>query len=183
MAASNRQLFMAWAHHRNHRQQDTRFQLCLALELHSMVGSTTLEAFDPIFTEVDKDVLEKCGVHVLTNDEGSRKRVKQMTMFYMPHCEAHLCERLLEANWSPTSLAKLVIIGNSFGHYHLLWDCAPFPQGYDRPSRMIGLVVEGAVTQLPLEEMDMAAAAAFNDTSIHTFDLRRLQALPQLFGQ
>ena len=35
----------------------------------------------------------------------------------MPHCELFLYENVLEANWRPTNLNKIIIFGNEFNLY------------------------------------------------------------------
>ena len=52
-----------------------------------MISSPMIQAFDPVFNQVDKMALDECGIHVLDNDESASMSVEQMTVFYMPHCE------------------------------------------------------------------------------------------------
>lgn len=48
--------------------------------------------------------------------EGKRK-VTQKTLFYMPHCTKPLYSNVLWANWCPSGLSNVFILGNSFAHY------------------------------------------------------------------
>lgn len=81
-----------------------------------------------------------------------------------------LCDNLLAANWSPETLARLAILGNSFSTYQERWSGAPNMRPKTvRPGRLLQLVEAGAVLELPVPDHRHHVASAFNDMSLHTF--------------
>ena len=43
---------------------------------------------------------------------------QQATLFYMPHCGKAMYNNLLWANWNPTLLSQIAIVGNRFSSYN-----------------------------------------------------------------
>ena len=43
---------------------------------------------------------------------------KECTLFYMPHCGIAMYNNLLWANWNPTTLSDMAVIGNRFSSYN-----------------------------------------------------------------
>ncbi|XP_011763749.1 SRR1-like protein isoform X2 [Macaca nemestrina] len=71
--------------------------------------------YDPLFSQLEIEVLNTLGVTVLSeNEEGKRSIRGERTIFYMLHCGTALYNNLLWSNWSVDALSKMVIIGNSF---------------------------------------------------------------------
>nr|XP_055230820.1 SRR1-like protein isoform X3 [Gorilla gorilla gorilla] len=71
--------------------------------------------YDPLFSQLEIEVLNTLGVTVLSeNEEGKRSIRGEPTIFYMLHCGTALYNNLLWSNWSVDALSKMVIIGNSF---------------------------------------------------------------------
>mmetsp|Transcript_97549 Transcript_97549/g.142740 ORF Transcript_97549/g.142740 Transcript_97549/m.142740 type:complete len:185 (+) Transcript_97549:3-557(+) len=75
--------------------------------------------YDPVLTENEKEAAIELGFTLLTLNEVGLRRVHQNTLFYMPHCGRRLYSNVLRANWGPTRLPHLLIIGNSFQGYRL----------------------------------------------------------------
>ncbi|KAG0496015.1 hypothetical protein HPP92_000706 [Vanilla planifolia] len=97
-----------------------RLQLALAILLMQELGvrvAGSIEVFDPILSSVECAVVAALGCTVVSVDEGGRREATVPTLFYMPHCELVLYDSLLEANWKPAMLKRLVVLGNSFGVY------------------------------------------------------------------
>ncbi|PKU63025.1 protein SENSITIVITY TO RED LIGHT REDUCED 1 [Dendrobium catenatum] len=97
-----------------------RLQLALALLLKKELGvraAGPIEVFDPVLSAVECAVLEALGCRLIVVDECGRRETAVPTIFYMPHCEAALYDNLLDANWKPMMLRKMVVLGNSFGVY------------------------------------------------------------------
>ncbi|KAK8965149.1 Protein SENSITIVITY TO RED LIGHT REDUCED 1 [Platanthera guangdongensis] len=97
-----------------------RLQLALALRLKEALGDTAagpIEVFDPVLSAAECAVLVSLGCTVIANDECGRREATAPSIFYMPHCEAVLYENLLNANWKPEMLRRMVLLGNSFGAY------------------------------------------------------------------
>ncbi|KAE9361981.1 hypothetical protein PF008_g474 [Phytophthora fragariae] len=74
------------------------------------------EIFDPAMNKSDAAIAASLDVSVIEDNEHGRRRVARNTVFFMPHCGKTLYENVLACNWGP-SMAKLVIIGNSFSAY------------------------------------------------------------------
>lgn len=100
----------------------SRYQLAMALLLAELLGSLTPHLYDPAFTDLDTAILQQLNCQVISEDERGRRRVSQPTLFYLPHCEAWLCDNLLGANWCRPLMSQLVILGNSFDKYRQLWE-------------------------------------------------------------
>ena len=63
-------------------------------------------------------------VQVLDADEQGRRVAAAPTLFYLPHCEAELCDHLLAANAAARALRRIAVLGNCFrccawGYQHL----------------------------------------------------------------
>lgn len=106
----------AWpAHHRHDCTAgiNARHQLALAMLLRQTLPGlqSPPEAFDPVFTSVDREVLACVHVDVIAHNERGRRLAKGPTVFYLPHCEAELTDALLEANWRAGQLHNVIIIG------------------------------------------------------------------------
>jgi hypothetical protein len=66
--------------------------------------------------QVDRAVLSRLGWEVLGSSDGGKRGVKEgrHCLFFMPHCPMRLYSNLLWANYSPTALQALVILGNRY---------------------------------------------------------------------
>eukprot|EP00397_Hematodinium_sp_SG-2012_P042209 GEMP01046638.1.p1 GENE.GEMP01046638.1~~GEMP01046638.1.p1 ORF type:complete len:495 (+),score=114.33 GEMP01046638.1:63-1487(+) len=88
--------------------------------------------YDPIMSATDKLAGELLQVPV---DEAARDgtyKVHVPTLFFMPHCELDLYEVVIRQN--SDNLDKVVVIGNSFDHYHLRNITAPaLPAAIETP--------------------------------------------------
>lgn len=82
--------------------------------LSSCHPDATAAAFDPVFTDTDHKVLRGCACAVLTEQAAAAYTLTEPALFYMPHCGAGLYNDVLDANWSPSHLRHLAILGNSF---------------------------------------------------------------------
>lgn len=50
-------------------------------------------------------------LQVLKENDSGKYAVSGPTLFYMPHCDCHLYNNLLKANWGPQQLCKIAILG------------------------------------------------------------------------
>lgn len=50
-------------------------------------------------------------MQVLKENTFGKYAVGGSTVFYMPHCDCHLYNNVLRANWSPQQLCKIAILG------------------------------------------------------------------------
>ena len=96
----------------------------------------------------------------------------QKTLFVMLHCGRAMYNNLLWANWSPSSLLNVVILGNCFSSY----EDRVVPRELAATSwylkEMIGYALEHKVDN-SFHHDDI-----FNDTAVHTFPRRVLEVCP-----
>jgi hypothetical protein len=92
--------------------------LLLIIELleEMLFDLSSIEFYDPSFTQVDKVLLrEVYKFRLIDHNELCMRNVQQMnSLIYMPHCDKEFYNNLLYSNWSISSLRNLYIIGNSF---------------------------------------------------------------------
>lgn len=74
-----------------------------------------VEVFDPMMSPADCKVVEMFGCTVLTINEQCKRQVEKPTLFFLPYLDNDLVGNLLEANWCPTRLNKMVVLSNSLG--------------------------------------------------------------------
>eukprot|EP00835_Amoeboradix_gromovi_P002287 NODE_126_length_18761_cov_0.476262.p7 type:complete len:188 gc:universal NODE_126_length_18761_cov_0.476262:8505-7942(-) len=72
------------------------------------MNSKKITVYDPIFEKEDLDILKKFGLEVLEEYVGNGNN----SLFYMPHCEYQLMERIVQQNLF--QLDKITIIGTSY---------------------------------------------------------------------
>lgn len=53
-------------------------------------------------------------MQVLDADEQGQRVAAAPTLFYLPHCEAELCDNLLAANVAARTLRRVGVLGNCF---------------------------------------------------------------------
>lgn len=153
-----------------------RYQVALACLLPSLLPGLIgpPEAYDPVFTALDKAVLNACGMTVIPRNENGKRKALGYTLFFMPHCESELTENLLEANWgscSPSTkfssshddsnscyshdaarrdissaLFKIAILGNSFSTYLDRWNLQ-----YDMKSKRQSALDASAIARVHRE--------------------------------
>ncbi|KII89065.1 hypothetical protein PLICRDRAFT_160136 [Plicaturopsis crispa FD-325 SS-3] len=80
--------------------RDARAQLAFLLRLSDdlQIPRKNITIYDPIFTEPDITLLGEAGLNLIDPDEISYEATSP-TLLFMPHCDAHLYERVLRANW------------------------------------------------------------------------------------
>eukprot|EP00887_Chlorella_sp_A99_P003450 scaffold7.g3450.t1 len=167
-----------------------RCQAALALRLARLLPALPArpEAYDPVFTGVDQEVLPALGFEVLARDEGGARVAAAPTLFYLPHCEDSLTDALLAANVVAGTLHQCAILGNRLSIYPERWDPPAGGGGGGgkprsprwqaqrrRPDTLLRLCATGVVVEQPIDECDYPVVSAFNDLALHTFvpDWRR----------
>ncbi|XP_007946178.1 SRR1-like protein [Orycteropus afer afer] len=128
--------------------------------------------YDPLFSQLEIEVLNALGVTVLSeNEEGKRSVGGEPTIFYMLHCGTALYNNLLWSNWSADALSKMVIIGNSFRGLEERLLTRTLQKNYPYIAKVLG----------GLEESEFPPSSRytdiFNDTSIHWFPALKLRLL------
>ncbi|RWR86837.1 Sensitivity To Red Light Reduced-like protein [Cinnamomum micranthum f. kanehirae] len=104
-----------------------------------------IKVFNPIISKVESSLMEALGCMVLTIDEQGRREAERPTLFFMMHCKVELYNNLLEANWRPEWLNRMVVFGNSFERYHSFvseFKCSIVGKysGYVLEARRLGLI-------------------------------------------
>ncbi|XP_072959827.1 protein SENSITIVITY TO RED LIGHT REDUCED 1 [Typha angustifolia] len=157
-----------------------RLQLALAVLLRREMGPAmvAMEVFDPILSATECAVAAALGCVVGDVDEKGRRAVTESTLFYMPHCEVGLYDGLLEANWKPSALNRMVVLGNSFSEYasFVSWVrlCGK-PTAAAKTSRHV-IGVRKYVEEVGMQDggkvdEEDRFLKAFHDTSWHFFEL------------
>ncbi|KAK0540295.1 hypothetical protein OC835_000746 [Tilletia horrida] len=80
-------------------------------------GFCAVEAYDPAFTEDDKELLQALGIDVLEENKRGAYKLSEPTLVYMPHVGRGLTERLLRANWTEEGLERLILCSNDLDAY------------------------------------------------------------------
>ncbi|KAH7852411.1 hypothetical protein Vadar_024459 [Vaccinium darrowii] len=94
-------------------QYQLAFIILLKRDFSDWIGG--VEMFDPIMSPADCKVVEMFGFRVLTVNEQCKRQVEKPTLFFLPYLDNDLVGNLLEANWCPTRLNKMVVLSNSLG--------------------------------------------------------------------
>uniref|UniRef100_A0A673HRG3 SRR1 domain containing n=1 Tax=Sinocyclocheilus rhinocerous TaxID=307959 RepID=A0A673HRG3_9TELE len=113
------------------------------------------------------DALKELGFTVLTENEEGKRAVYQPTLFYLMHCGKALYNNLLWRNWTPQTLPKLIIIGNSFHGIQERMIQREFERDYS------GVCDE---TSLPCSPRFLDV---FSDTALIQFPLENRNKLPE----
>lgn len=99
---------------------EARCQLALLPLLLEMLPnkaqSIAVKVYDPVLTEVDKEVIQHLGGSILQPEEATQHATTEKVLFYMPHCDAALYNEVLDSNWDMQQLGQLAFLGNSFSH-------------------------------------------------------------------
>jgi hypothetical protein len=128
------------------------------------------EAFDPVFTSLDRALLPLCGIDVIGHDEEGRRVALQPTFFWLPHCDSGLIDALLSANVETGTLHNVVILGNLFSTYVDRFNgYTRRMSGWGFPARLLELCVVGAVVEMPVSDQGFRLISAFNDMGLMTF--------------
>jgi hypothetical protein len=136
-------------------------------------GGGKLHLYDPLFDAVELRYLRTArGCALRPANESGRVVVDGRCLFLCLHCPRALYSNLLAANWGPTCLPGVLILGNSFAA--LADPIRPAERastaGWCRVTRIAHLT-----TETPCEALAGAAHAAdfdhaFAASSLHTFD-------------
>ncbi|KAG0460499.1 hypothetical protein HPP92_020796 [Vanilla planifolia] len=96
----------------------SQFDLAFALLLkeESILPIEAIEVFDPYVSSREIRVLMDLGVRVVTVDDRCRRRVDRPTIFFAPRSDFWLVGNILEANFFPERLNKMVFIITSLYH-------------------------------------------------------------------
>ncbi|KRZ36802.1 39S ribosomal protein L2, mitochondrial [Trichinella pseudospiralis] len=87
--------------------------VCYELLCENAMFSGKKWIFDPIFSDMEKNILVSKGWTLIAENERGIRIASVPTLFYMPHCERELYNNVLYANRHGT-ISNLVFFGNSF---------------------------------------------------------------------
>ncbi|KAJ0981174.1 hypothetical protein J5N97_009429 [Dioscorea zingiberensis] len=107
---------------------NSHYQLALALLLREevdMLKIGEIQVFDPLLTPADANVIRSFGCTVLSVNEFARRRAEKPTLFFLPFAWFSLVANLLEANWSPSKLENLIILGTSLHKWGRTYEECP----------------------------------------------------------
>ncbi|KAJ3266483.1 hypothetical protein HDU77_000583 [Chytriomyces hyalinus] len=142
----------------------SQHQLAFLILLHEEHQFANVECFDPVFSELDGEVLKSFGMTQIVNNERAKRSISQETLFFMPHCGHTMYSNVLASNWTPAQVDKLAIIGNMFSAY-------PFVprQMLMRQQSPYLMKMLPHVSEICLSDVVYAAGDVFNNTSYHWF--------------
>lgn len=150
-----------------------RYQLGLLLCLKDLY-KVKVSIFDPVFTEIENDLLTELECHVLHKNIEGKYLVDKTTLFFLPHCPKQLANNLLWANWGLT-LNNCIIIANSFSNL------------LERNSKIS--IQENAAYILNISPYTLELAVinmfkyydVFNDLAVHVFPYKNLRLVADDF--
>ncbi|XP_077317501.1 SRR1-like protein [Lithobates pipiens] len=129
--------------------------------------------FDPVFSSLEISVLQELDLKVIFKNEEGKRGVQKPTVFYMLHCGKALYNNLLWKNWSLEALSQIIIIGNSFRGIEERLLSRVLQRDYTYIFKSLQAVEETQFPECP------KYSDIFNDTSIHSFPLTKLETFPK----
>lgn len=160
-----------------------RLQLSMALLMKrrfSWIGD--VEVFDPIISFTESKVLESLGCSVLSVNEHCQRQVSKPTLFFMPHCDAHLYDNLLLANSRADSLNQMIVFGNSFSEYERMESFRRISKTVpDAKKRQISAIKRFSKEYPIVFAISDDYSRAFNSLSWHFFNLYSKAFLESIF--
>ncbi|XP_037277805.2 SRR1-like protein [Rhipicephalus microplus] len=149
---------------------NARYQLALLVCIQKHLNPVSVEIYDPVFTESERNILTSLGLTVLLRNDEGKRAVQDRTLFYMPHCGTPLYNSVLWANWDPSVLGDVVVFGNSFD---TMWTNKLDSTLRKKCGFLVN--VRPAVREFAVAN-DFKYSDIFNDLSLHAFDATLLQA-------
>eukprot|EP00960_Hanusia_phi_P045279 757137-Hanusia_phi.AAC.4 len=143
-------------------------QISLARLLKESFQIVSSSLFDPVMTEAERAAAQSLGFIIPEEDEVGLCATNSDSLFFMPHCGRRLYSNVLRANWGPRNLARIVIMGNSFGAYRM----RRLPDNC-KDSCCIEKLGEDVVSETALPKH--AEENSFIDTSVHSFPLQVIE--------
>ncbi|KAI7854565.1 hypothetical protein BDC45DRAFT_535569 [Circinella umbellata] len=99
--------------------KNAQYQFILALLIRDILEDYVdkVSIYDPVMTELDKELSKSHNIHVIDINEDGKRTVSKPTLFYMPHCGRGLYSNTLSVNWDKQSLPNVIMIANRFDMY------------------------------------------------------------------
>uniref|UniRef100_A0A0K2TYN8 AGAP005113PAlike [Tribolium castaneum] n=2 Tax=Lepeophtheirus salmonis TaxID=72036 RepID=A0A0K2TYN8_LEPSM len=150
---------------KNPISNSSKVQLLFLLSLKSDLGIETSLVSDPIFFKSEIRFLQDSGLTVLKENIEGKFKVKEKTLFFLPHCPKQLTNNLLWSNWK--DLDNIIIISNSFS---CICDFST-----DKELNSVYYLKKASnFVKETLIENNYQDLTIFNDLSFHTFDCSSL---------
>lgn len=128
--------------------------------------------YEPHFSQDDKAVVEELGCSLIDHNEEGKRRVENLTLFFMLHCGKPLYNSVLWANWG-LGLSNVIILGNRFTSYQ---ERIPSRKLREEASYIYKILPYTSETPIPntFHHSDI-----FNDSGIHWFPREVLATVPE----
>lgn len=124
--------------------------------------------YDPVFSLRERKILQDLKCTVLEINTEGRYPLDGRTLFYLPHCPNALTNNLLESNWLPEQLHKIILINNSFLNLSL-----SKPVRLLRSDSNLILDILPFTKEVPLID-NYFVSGIFNDLSLHIFPMKEM---------
>lgn len=124
--------------------------------------------YDPVFSIREQKILQDLKCTLLKENTEGRYPLEGKTLFYLPHCPNALTNNLLESNWFPEQLDKIILINNSFLNLSL-----SKPERLLRSDSNLILDILPFTEEIPLID-NYFISGIFNDLSLHIFPYKRM---------
>ncbi|CAH3110555.1 unnamed protein product [Pocillopora meandrina] len=150
-----------------------RYQFAFLLLLRELLKISGLcFIYEPHFSQDDKVVVEELGCSLIDHNEEGKRRVENLTLFFMLHCGKPLYNSVLWANWG-LGLSNVIILGNRFTSYQ---ERIPSRKLREEASYIYNILPYTSETPIPntFHHSDI-----FNDSGIHWFPREVLATVPE----
>lgn len=96
----------------------SQYQFCFLLILKDLFPESEFSLYEPILSSTEVELSKKFGVQAF-DKEGKLEwdLTEHKTLFFLPHCEIELYEKLFASNWDEIKLEKMIFVGNSLESY------------------------------------------------------------------
>ena len=160
-----------------------RYQLALTLLLRDELlpleagSAAPLHIYDPTLSDLELEYARLKGCAVRERNEAGHIALPGRTLYLLLHCPRALYSNVLDANWGPEDLHKVIVLGNSFGALADALDASERKTvGWCRVTRAASLVKETTLEALAGRACSNDFSYAFTNTSLHTFDVGSMPA-------
>lgn len=148
-----------------------KHQLAFISLLAEHCGVNSVQFFDPVTTEKEKEILNTLNYQVLTDNKEGKYKADHQTLFYLPHCPKQLTNNLLWTNWNSESLKNITLISNSFKY--IIEDT---PERLLRPNAHYIIEINPFVEEIEIEN-SFKFEEIFNNFSIHQIKVEKIEEL------
>lgn len=143
--------------------------LLLLREILQIAGQCFI--YEPLFSQDEVETVKEFGCSLIQSNEEGKRKVGQVTLFFMLHCGKPLYNSVLWANWG-LGLSNVVILGNRFSSYK---ERIPSRQLMHEACYIYNILPYTAETPI---HNSFCHSDIFNDSSIHWFPRKVLLTAP-----